>query len=69
MFTQACFNADAIGGGSHGGGNPVIETFDIVEESSSPVTEGRQIKWLEDGVERCLQVNNGAFGNGQSIGM
>jgi hypothetical protein len=71
VFTTRCFNAADIGGGDHGGGNPVVETFNIVETSipPPPTTEGRQIKWLEDGVERCLQVNNGAFGNGQSIGM
>ncbi|KAJ9113191.1 hypothetical protein QFC22_006030 [Naganishia vaughanmartiniae] len=71
VFTQYCFNADAIGGGSHGGGNPTIETFNVVGGNTPPpvVTGGRQIKWLEDGVERCLQVNNGAFGNGQSIGV
>ncbi|KAJ9104627.1 hypothetical protein QFC21_002125 [Naganishia friedmannii] len=69
VFTQYCFNADAIGGGSHGGGNPITETFNLVEVEPTPATQSRQIKWLEDGVERCLQVNNGAFGNGQSIGV
>ncbi|KAJ9098959.1 hypothetical protein QFC19_006183 [Naganishia cerealis] len=64
-YTSGCFDSEATGG------NPSRQTWNIVEGTtpSPPPTQGRQIKWLENGVERCLQVNNAGFSNGQTIGI
>ncbi|KAJ9119941.1 hypothetical protein QFC24_005424 [Naganishia onofrii] len=69
VFTEGCFSA---GGGDHGGGNPYIQTFDIVEDgpSTPPVSEatGTTIRPTNNATA-CLgvsELSNGALLSAQT---
>ncbi|KAJ9113213.1 hypothetical protein QFC22_006055 [Naganishia vaughanmartiniae] len=67
VFTEGCFSP---GGGDHGGGNPFIQTFNLVEAGPTPPppTTGTTIRPTNNGTA-CLGVSdlsNGALLSAQS---